>query len=100
MSWFPCSERTGIDELAPLLGKEGREGGCCKESVGTAHWFFAGARRRQLRCRTPRRLRRSSRLRSRFPNSGSITRSTDPATGRSGKPLRWFPVLFIPSRAV
>jgi hypothetical protein len=44
----PCSERTGVDELAPLLGKEGPEGGCSKQSAGTAHWFFAGARRQQL----------------------------------------------------
>jgi hypothetical protein len=43
-----CSERTGVGGLAPLLGKEGPEGGCCKQSAGTAHWLFAGARRRQL----------------------------------------------------
>jgi hypothetical protein len=33
----PSSERRGVDELAPLLGKEGVGGGCCQELAAKPH---------------------------------------------------------------
>ena len=47
----PSSKRRAVDELAPLLGKEGvGGGGCCKELARTPHWSRpdgSGRRQRQ-----------------------------------------------------